>query len=127
MWAGTGPEIQSMTSAAAPEERHRPNILFAIADDWSWPHAATYGAKGVETPAFDRVAREGCLFTNAFTAAPQCSPNRAATLTGRNIWQIEEAGTHGSIFPKKFPIFTDLLATLGSSLENDCSGKFCDV
>ncbi len=91
----------------------RPNILFAIADDWSWPHASAYGAKGVDTPAFDRIAAEGCLFSSAFTAAPQCSPNRAATLTGRHIWQIEEAGTHGSIFPKKHPVFTDLLEGAG--------------
>ena len=91
----------------------RPNILFAIADDWSWPHASAYDAPGVHTPNFDRIAREGWLFHQAFTAAPQCSPNRAATLTGRHIWQIEEAGTHGSIFPKTYPVFTDLLEASG--------------
>ena len=98
---------------ASEKTRSRPNILFAIADDWSWPHASIYGTRGVDTPAFDRVAREGCLFANAFTAAPQCSPNRAATLTGRNIWQLEEAGTHGSIFPKKHAVFPDLLEAAG--------------
>jgi uncharacterized sulfatase len=91
----------------------RPNILFAIADDWSWPDASIYGTPEVNTPAFDRVAREGMLFRNAFTVAPQCSPNRAATLTGRYIWQIEEAGTHASIFPTTYPVFTDLLETSG--------------
>ena len=96
---------------AAPDRP--PSILFAIADDWSWPHASVYGARGVETPTFDRIAREGCLFANAFTAAPQCSPNRAATLTGRNIWQLEEAGTHGSVFPDKFEVFPDLLEAAG--------------
>jgi N-sulfoglucosamine sulfohydrolase len=91
----------------------RPNILFAIADDWSWPYASVYGARAVQTPTFDRIAREGWLFSNAFTAAPQCSPNRAATLTGRNIWQLEEAGTHASIFPNKFVVFPDLLEKAG--------------
>lgn len=91
----------------------RPNILFAIADDWSWPDASMYGTPEVSTPAFDRVAREGMLFHNVFTVAPQCSPNRAATLTGRYIWQIEEAGTHASIFPKTYPVFTDLLEDAG--------------
>ncbi len=99
----------SFMAASPARAVRRPNILFAIADDWSWPHASIYGAKEVHTPNFDRIAREGCLFANGFTAAPQCSPNRAATLTGRNIWQIEEAGTHGSLFPSKFPVWTDAL------------------
>ncbi len=99
----------------------RPNILFAIADDWSYPHASAYGATGVKTPAFDRVAGEGCLFTNAFVSAPQCSPNRASILTGRNIWQNEEAGTHSSIFPAKFTVFPDLLEQAGYHL--GCGGK----
>ncbi|MFH1741695.1 MAG: sulfatase, partial [bacterium] len=91
----------------------RPNILFAMTDDWSWPHAGAYGDPVVKTPAFDRVAREGCLFTQAFAAAPQCSPNRAAILTGRNIWQLEEAGTHYSLFPNKFAVYPDLLEDAG--------------
>ncbi|MEX0994362.1 MAG: sulfatase-like hydrolase/transferase, partial [Balneolaceae bacterium] len=74
----------------------RPNILFAISDDQSFPHASAYGAKFVETPAFDRVAEEGVLFMNAWVASPGCSPSRAAILTGRYPWQLEEAGTHAS-------------------------------
>ena len=100
-------------SSAHAQGARRPNILFAIADDWSWPFASVAGAKAVRTPNFDRVAREGCLFNNAFVAAPQCSPNRAAILTGRHIWQLEEAGTHGSLFPSKFKVFPDLLESAG--------------
>ncbi|MCP4641521.1 MAG: sulfatase [bacterium] len=111
--AATGLACATSTPREAATDQTRPNILFAIADDWSWPHAGAYGARGVSTPAFDRVAKEGCLFSNVFTAAPQCSPNRAATLTGRNIWQIAEAGTHGSIFPTTYPVFPDLLEQSG--------------
>ncbi|NQU54861.1 MAG: sulfatase [Bacteroidetes bacterium] len=93
-----------------------PNILFAIADDQSFPYASIYGENGVSTPAFDKVAEKGVLFTNAFVAAPQCSPSRAAILTGKNIWQLEEAGTHGSYFPKKFQVFTDLLESAGYAI-----------
>jgi uncharacterized sulfatase len=100
-------------SRAHAQGARPPNILFAIADDWSWPYASVAGAKAVHTPNFDRVAREGCLFNNAFVAAPQCSPNRAAILTGRHIWQLEEAGTHGSLFPNKFKVFPDLLESAG--------------
>ena len=109
-------------ASAGASPAKRPNVLFAIADDWSWPHASIYGAPVVETPVFDRIAREGCLFHNTFTAAPQCSPNRAATLTGRNVWQIEEAGTHASIFPKKHAVFTDLLEASGYHIGYTCKG-----
>lgn len=94
-------------------ELERPNILFVIADDQSFPHASAYGASAFKTPSFDKVAKNGVLFSNAFVAAPQCSPSRAAILTGRNIWQLEEAGTHSSYFPKKFPVFTNVLRDAG--------------
>ena len=102
-------------NANNPEKSQRPNILFAIADDQSFPYSSAYGIAGVHTPTFDKVAQNGVLFTNAFVAAPQCSPSRAAILTGKNIWQLEEAGTHSSYFPKKFQVFTDLLEKAGYS------------
>ena len=94
----------------------RPNILFAISDDQSWPHAGAYGSRMVNTPAFDWVAREGCLFSNVFASAPQCSPNRASILTGRPIWSLEEAGTHSSYFPQKWTVFPDLLEQAGYAI-----------
>src|SRR5690349_12109050 len=91
-------------SAAAP-----PNILFCIADDWSWPHASIYGDKVVKTPTFDRVAREGALFWNAFCASPSCSPSRAAILTGRAPHQLDEGGNLWGFLPKRFETFPDTL------------------
>lgn len=91
----------------------RPNILLALADDQSWQHTGAAGCRFVHTPAFDRIAREGLLFTNAFAAAPQCSPNRAAILTGRHIGSLREAGTHASLFPRDLTVYTDLLEKAG--------------
>ncbi|ACT92058.1 sulfatase family protein [Dyadobacter fermentans] len=91
----------------------RPNILFVISDDQSYPHTSAYGYEGVSTPAFDRVAREGVLFTNAFSASPGCSPSRAAILTGKNCWQLEHAGTHASSFSAQFQTYPDLLEASG--------------
>lgn len=91
----------------------RPNILIAIADDQSYPHTSAYGDPAIKTPGFDRVAKSGVLFRNAFTPAPGCSPMRAAFLTGREIWQIGEAGTHASFFPRSLPVFTEQLADAG--------------
>jgi arylsulfatase A-like enzyme len=77
----------------------RPNILFAIADDWGFGHASAYGCKWVKTPAFDRVAREGILFTRAYTPNAKCAPSRAIILTGRYSWQLESAANHQNVFP----------------------------
>ena len=98
------------------EKKNFPNILFAIADDQSFPHASAYGFKQVNSSGFDIVANSGVLFNNAFVGAPQCSPSRASILTGKNIWQIEEAGTHASHFPKKYTVFTDILEESGYQL-----------
>ena len=102
-----------VVSSAEDKPAARPNILFAISDDQSFPHASAYGAEWVETPAFDQVAASGVLFTNAFAASPGCSPSRAAILTGRYPWMIEGAGTHASDFPTKFVAFPDLLEKAG--------------
>ena len=66
---------------------------------------ARMDAKWINTPAFDRVAREGVLFTRTFTSNPKCSPCRATILTGRNTWQLKEAINHYSIFPNEFAVY----------------------
>ncbi|MHC4994952.1 MAG: sulfatase family protein, partial [Planctomycetota bacterium] len=91
----------------------RPNILFCIADDWSYPHAGAYGTGWVKTPAFDRVAREGLLFNNAYTPNAKCAPSRACILTGRNSWQLEEAANHIAAFPSKFKTYVEALKEHG--------------
>jgi len=91
----------------------KPNILFAIADDWSYGHAGAYGCKWVKTPAMDRVAREGILFTQAYTPNGKCSPSRACIITGRNPWQLKEAGNHWSVFPAEFKSFQEALGEQG--------------
>ena len=111
-------QVMGCTPAPHPEpgppaRASRPNILLAISDDQSWLHAGAYGDRGVDTPTFDRIARQGVLFNNAFAASPGCSPSRAALLTGRHTWQNEEAGTHASSFPKQLLTYPDLLEQAG--------------
>lgn len=91
----------------------RPNLLLCIADDWSWPHAGAYGDRVVKTPAFDRVAREGVLFTRAFCAAPSCTPSRAAILTGQMPHRLEAGGNLWGFLPARFPVYPDLLEASG--------------
>ena len=63
----------------------RPNILFAFADDWG-VHAGAYGTPWVKTPGFDRVAREGVLFTRAYTPVAKCAPSRAIASSKSAVW-----------------------------------------
>jgi len=100
-------------SQTVSQGKTHPNILLAISDDQSWPHASAYGCKFVNTPAFDRIAEEGILFHNAFAPASQCSPTRASILTGRNPWQNDDAAVHGTPIPDHIPIYTQLLEEAG--------------
>ena len=100
----------SVFPSQASAETPPPNILFAIADDWGFPHASAYGTRWVKTPAFDRVARDGILFTRAYTPNAKCAPSRACILTGRNSWQLKEAANHVCYFPAEFKGWAEVLA-----------------
>jgi len=100
-----------LNSSSSEPKQQRPNILFAIADDAS--HMSAYGVQFLNTPNFDRVAKEGVLFTNAFTTNPKCAPSRASILTGKQTWQLEEACNHFGVFPSKFRVYPDLLEEIG--------------
>src|SRR5437762_4410655 len=103
----------SDSSTSSSQQQPRPNILFAVADDWSYGHAGAYGARWLSTPAFDRVARDGVRFTHAYTPNAKCAPSRAILLTGRHSWQLEEAANHMPYFPAKFRGFPEALAAHG--------------
>ncbi len=105
--------VAAVSAFAAPATASRPNILFVISDDQSYPHASAYGTTWVKTPAFDRVAREGLLFNRAYTPNAKCAPSRACILTGRNPWQLEEAANHAGTFPAKFRGFVEALGANG--------------
>lgn len=97
----------------------QPNIVFCIFDDASFQHFSKYGmglTKWVNTPGFDRVAKEGLLFTRAYTPNAKCAPSRASILTGRNSWQLEEAGNHNAIYPAKFITFMEQLQSNGYNI-----------
>ena len=99
-------------TAGAPNQK-RPNILFCLSDDQSYPHASAYGEPVIQTPVFDRIAREGVLFTQAYCAAPSCTPSRSAILTGQDIWRLGQGGQLFGTLPAEHPVYTDLLAAAG--------------
>lgn len=130
--------ITSSTSWLQAADDSRPNILLAIADDWSYGHASAYGCDWVDTPSFDRVAKRGILFQRAYTPNAKCAPSRATILTGRYSWQLEQAGNHMCIFPAKFGGYVERLAAdgyvagftgkgWGPGIANDIHGRRRDI
>ncbi len=57
------------------------NIIFILADDMGY-HLSAVGTPGIKTPAIDGLAKDGTLFSNAFSVCSSCSPSRSSILTG---------------------------------------------
>ena len=82
MGGGLGPTPTSSAAGTGGGSARRPNFLIVVLDDVRFDDFAFCGHPFVRTPNFDRIAREGIHFLNAFTPVPLCSPNRASLLTG---------------------------------------------
>ncbi len=91
----------------------RPNILLCVADDWGWPHAGAYGDAVAQTPAFDRLAREGLLFEHAFVSSPSCTPSRNALITGQQFYRLDEGANLQSTLDVRHPNFMRLMEQAG--------------
>ena len=61
----------------------KPNVVVILADDLGISDLSCYGRADQPTPNLDRLAGEGIRFTQAYAAAPLCSPSRAALMTGK--------------------------------------------
>lgn len=105
----------SLFSCRTEEEKElsRPNILFAISDDQSFAHTSYAGCTFINTPAFDRVAKNGVFFRNCLAGSPGCAPSRSSIVTGRYHWQNEQAGQHAAGWLKQYIPFVDLLQNNG--------------
>ncbi|MDP9200262.1 MAG: sulfatase [Pseudomonadota bacterium] len=78
-------------AAVSPAADAPPNIVVVLVDDLRWDDLGIAGHPFAQTPAIDRMAREGVRFMNAFATTPLCSPSRASILTG------QYAHTHGIV------------------------------
>ncbi|MDT0642789.1 sulfatase [Zunongwangia sp. F363] len=103
-------------NAQEHRKSQRPNILFAISDDQSFAHTSFVGCQFVNTPVFDKVAREGVYFANCIAGSPGCAPSRSSIITGRYPWQNEQSGQHASAWLKKYVPFIDVLERAGYSI-----------
>lgn len=70
----------------------KPNIIYILTDDLGYGDLGCYGATKVKTPNLDRLASQGCRFTDAHATASVCTPTRYAFLTGRYAWRQPGTG-----------------------------------
>ena len=81
--------VQIVESSVPPP----PNVVLILADDLGWADLACQGSDWYETPRLDSLAKEGMRFTDAYAAAANCAPTRAALLSGQwgartGIWTV---------------------------------------
>lgn len=67
----------------AAEPVRRPNIVVLLADDLGYGDLGCYGCKDIRTPVLDQLAARGVRLTSFYANGPECTPTRAALLTGR--------------------------------------------
>jgi arylsulfatase len=88
--------IAAMSWTVSASTSRLPNIVIIFTDDQGYADVGVFGAKGFKTPNLDRLAKQGCKFTNFHVAQPVCSASRAALLTGCYPNRI---GIHGALGP----------------------------
>jgi len=115
-WLVAAWALAALAPAAAAD---RPNILWISFEDTS-PDLGCYGDSYAVTPHIDRLASQGCRYTNCFTHAPVCAPSRSGLITGMYPTTI---GTHymrcKGVPPAYVKCFTEYLRAAGYYCTND--------
>jgi arylsulfatase A-like enzyme len=104
-------------STATPADRKQPNILFIFCDDLTCQALSTYGdsRKLLETPSFDRLAREGIRFDRCLVTNSICGPSRATIQTGKYSHKNGFYNNSNSRFDSSQTTFPKLLQSAGYS------------
>jgi len=76
-------EYLAELARSAERESARPNLVVILFDDLGYGDIGAYGSRSIRTPHIDRLAEQGVLFRQAYSASPYCSASRAGLLTGR--------------------------------------------
>mgnify|MGYP002733753454 CR=1 FL=1 len=91
--AFAAPIVSIQTNAITPNENcpttttDKPNVIIIYADDLGYGDLECYGAKNIQTPNVNRLAKEGIQFTDAHAVAATSTPSRYSLLTGEYAWR----------------------------------------
>ena len=115
--------VSAMLGGGCSQEKdQRPNVIFILADDYGWAQSGAYGSNYYHTPSIDRLAAEGIRFTDAYTAAPVCSPTRASIMTGKHPARLHLTnfipGNRNNIYPLTQPEMQQFLPLEETTLGN---------
>jgi arylsulfatase A-like enzyme len=106
----TSPVIFPVSGCHAQiEKADKPNIVCILVDDMGWRDVGFMGSEYYETPNLDKLSRQGMVFTNAYAAASNCAPSRAALMTGQwsprhGIYTVESSERGQSKHRKLIPV-----------------------
>ena len=106
----------------------KPNIIFILCDDLGYGDVKCLNPDGkIATPSFDRLAKEGMIFTDAHSGSSVCTPTRYGVMTGRYAWRSKlQSGVLGGLSPRLIEpgrmTVPSLLKTQGYSTH--CVGKW---
>lgn len=108
-----GVSTATLAAAANPatQASAKPNILFILVDDMGPRDAGYLGSNFYETPALDRLARDGMRFEQAYVAYPRCTPSRYALMSGKN--PARQDGRRGEQLPASETTFAEALKAGG--------------
>ena len=86
--------IPAAAGQLAAQAGARPNILFLIADDWTFRGVRGLGNAEIETPAIDGLMRRGCTFTHCFHqgswSGAVCVPSRTMLNSGLTAFRAQK-------------------------------------
>jgi arylsulfatase len=104
----TGENRSNLTENVA----NSPNILIIMTDQQRFDALSCYGAKEIETPNIDRLAKEGVRFEKCYSPNPICTPSRASIMTGKHLLGHGVYKLH-DILPDDQVLFTKRLQEKG--------------
>lgn len=101
------------SSSFAQERPKKPNVVLILTDDLGWQDVKCYDIdepSPFETPNIDKLATEGVLFWQAYSAATVCSPSRGAILSGKHPVRLERTSVRGGHPPLPFNYGSSLIS-----------------